>query len=716
MASTDRTIAEFRRELKIADDFEPPALDEWREASVKALKGRPLAKLTVRTHEGIEIAPLYTAADEIPSAGYPGTPPFARGTRPFGASLDGWEVCQLCDHPDPAVTSRQMDEDRARGVSSVWVKVDVATRLGLDADDPRAVNAGDRGVLAFTTDDLDRLFDPLEMARTRVHLDGGGNALALAATLMAAARRHRIEPASLRVSLGYDPLGALAADGELAYGLDRSLGLVPELVAWARSEAPGLKTLTVSTLPYARAGATAVQELAFALSTGVEYLRASEGAGIEPDACGRQMRLMMAVGRDFFVEIAKLRAARRLWSRVLEAAGSSAAAQAVEIHAVTSARTFSRRDPWVNMLRATVEGFAAASGGADVLTTLPFDAEIGPADDLSRRMAVNTQTILREESHLHRVVDPGGGSWYVEHLTDALARAGWSMFQELEAAGGMRRAFSAEGLGRCMAETLAAKRVAVARRKDPVTGVSTWPHLGEEKVERPTPDLEALREVAVESIRLTREDNDPRNELTALREAADGATGDGAVMRAAIEAAAAGATTAELADALRGDNPRNRIVPLLREREGSGFERLRDASDAWLEEHGERPKIFLATLGPIPEHIARATFAKNFFEAGGFETVGGDGPLETAAAAADAFDASDASLAVICSSDARHVEMAEDAATVLKARGAREVLLAGRPGDHENAWRAAGVDDFIFLGADVLEILNGLLTREGVLS
>lgn len=714
MPPTDRPKPEFRGELGLRTPA--PTLDEWRAAAESSLRGRPLEKLASRTHEGIDVAPLYIADDLPPPSGYPGLPPFIRGRSPLGASGRGWQVCQRFAELELERAAAHMAEAVRRGVGAVWVGFDGAVRLGLDPDHRRASDVSGDGVLVASADDLDRLFDPIQVGRTPVHLDGAGAAPAVAALFVAAGRRHRVDLGVLQGSFGCDPLGSLAADGELALGLDRSLALVPGLVRWTASHAPGVGALTISSLPYHLAGATAVQELALTLATGVEYLRSLDAAGVDLATACRQLRVVTGVGRDLFMEVAKLRALRYGWARVVEAAGGDVDCRRVPVHAVTSPRTLTVRDPWVNMLRGTVESFAAVVGGADALTVLPFDTAVGEPGALGRRIAANTHTILREESHLDHVVDPAGGSFYLEHLTAELAAAGWKLFQTLEASGGMRAAFRSEdGLGNLLATALQRRRSAVATRRDPVTGVSTWPNLAEKPAAAPPSSPAGVLEAAATEVARRRGAADVAVLLDGLAAAAGDAPGGPDWFERAVDAAAAGATLGQLVEALGRGTRRNRIVPLPAEREGEPFERLRDASDRWLDRHGARPRVFVAAVGPLAEHTARTDFARNLLESGGFETLT-TMDYESAEAAMAAFGGSGATAAVISASDERYPGLVPVLAAGLKAAGARAVLLAGRPGEQESAWREAGVDRFIHLGCDVLDALRWLQAREGVLS
>ena len=696
MASSDPTFTELP---PLAELFDQPSLDDWRQTATASLKGRPLEKLTTTTHEGIEIAPLATTGDATFDPGYPGQQPFVRGRTALGPGPNCWRVCQQVAHPDPRVSARWAAEDRARGCGSLWVILDAATRIA-DADPP----AGP-GVHISDVRDLDPFFEELDVASTPIHLTAGGNFAAAAATFIAAARRHGVDPRNLAGSFDCDPIGALAGDGVLATGLQGSLELLAEQTQWTEWHAPGIRTITVSTLPYHLAGANAVQELAYALATAIEYLRVLTDHEFEPGAACGQIGFRHAIGRDLFVGAAKLRAMRRLWARVAGLCGASENEQAAPIHAVAAPRGLTTRDPWINMLRTTVGAFAAAVGGADILTVLPFDSAIGEPDDLARRMATNSQTILHEESHLGRVVDPGGGSWYLEKLTDELATAAWKHLQAIEAAGGMTAALLDGTIAGELDRSLTARERAVATHRDPVTGVSSYPNLDEERLER---------ETAVTPAPSAPVEDDTTEVLGRLFKAANAPTGDGTVIEIAIDAASMGATIAQLTAALRATRQPTRIPGLPKRRDAEIFESLRDASDVWLADRGARPRIFLANMGPVAEHKPRAAFATNFFEAGGIEALDNEG-FETPAEAADAFAAAGTDLAVICSSDSRYPDLVPELARELEKRGARTVLVAGKPREHESAWREAGVTGFIHLGCDQYRMLVDLLQEEGAL-
>jgi methylmalonyl-CoA mutase len=393
----------------------------------------------------------------------------------------------------------------------------------------------------------------------------------------------------------------------------------------------GLRTVVVDATVFADAGASVVEEIGCSLAAGVAYLRTLTDGGLSVDEAVAALEFRYSASADQFTTIAGLRAARRLWDRVGEVSGAAPAVRAQRQHAVTSSVMTTKRDPWVNMLRTTVACFAAGVGGADVVTVQPFDAALGLPDSFSRRIARNTQNLLVEEGHLARVLDPAGGSWYVESLTDQLAQAAWDWFTEIERAGGLQRALS-DGLVRDrLAAAWDARARRIATRKDPITGVSEFPNLAEK-----LPSREPL-----------------------------------------IWAPPSGG--------------------LPRVRAAQEFEELRDRADA----AAERPKVYLATIGPIARHTARATFAGNLFQAGGLETPTGDG--------AGGFAEAGTTVACICGTDKDYAESAAALATDLREAGATQVWLAGKPD-----LAVDGVDGYVFAGCDALSVLRTAHEQLGV--
>jgi methylmalonyl-CoA mutase len=656
----------FDDELEISRHFQRPFLETWEELAQKSLKGRSPSSLEQMTHENLAVKPLYTAED-VPL-----------DTPPIGGMRRGpIEIAIPIDLREPEGTTGRIVEARDFGAHALWLWVDRRTSSW------GQLTAGSFALFREAGDGA------------QIYLDARGAAPALAALLIAST--HRLESAvdALAGGFDFDPIGVLAADGKLPTSLVSSFDLMAEAIRWCEDNTPRMRTVAVSTLPHAKAGATAVQELASALATGVAYLRAMEQRGISPDIVCRRIRLVTSIGRDLFMETAKLRALRAMWARVTVACGIGDDQAAVPIHAVTSPRCLTIRDPWVNILRGTAAAYTAVVGGADVVTVLPYDAAAGRSDDFAHRLAANTCNILREESHIDRVHDPAAGSYLVEKLTSDLCAAAWDDFQRIEATDGFVSHLRTGALTRELAESLARKRRHVATLRDPVTGVSSFPNLEEELIHRH---------------RARREAESPDEIPTAVHRSLGAETGS---FSAVLESADGGVMAAELVDILQGGDEKVSLSPVLTEREARPFEALRDASDQLLRSVGARPRVFVALAGSSAETRGARSFITNLLAAGGIIAILGK-DLENPDAITAAFAASGSRAAVICSTSDRASEVIPALARKFKAHRALRVLVANDPGDLRSSWMDAGVDGFIRRNVDAVALLADLLEAEGV--
>ncbi|MFF3614995.1 methylmalonyl-CoA mutase family protein [Streptomyces sp. NPDC002580] len=447
--------------LALAAEFPSATHDQWqllvegvlRKSGKEVSSATAEAALSTSLEDGLATRPLYTAHDTAADPGFPGFAPFVRAGRPEGNTAGGWDVRQRHTAADNSLVLGDLEN----GVTSLWLVV------------------GEGGIPLSS---LEGVLEGVLLDLAPVVLDAGRDVESAARELLRLYEDRGVAPSAARGSLGADPLGH-----EARTGTAMDFATVLPLALRCAEEYPGLRALTVDALPYHEAGGSAAQELGASLATGVAYLRELTEAGLSVEQALAQIEFRYAATADQFLTIAKFRAARRLWARVAEASGAPNAGGQVQ-HAVTSPVMMSRRDPWVNMLRTTVATLAAGVGGADAVTVLPFDDALGLPDAFARRIARNTSTILIEESHLSRVIDPAGGSWYVEKLTDELAHAGWEFFQEIERTGGQAAALRSGRLGEDLAKTWAARSVKLAKRREPITGVSEFPHLAERPVER----------------------------------------------------------------------------------------------------------------------------------------------------------------------------------------------------------------------------------------
>jgi methylmalonyl-CoA mutase len=612
-------------ELPLAAEFPAATRDDWLRLVRIALKDRPVERLTSKTYDGLPIEPLY---------------PRAAGARPIAARQGPWQVMTRIDHPDPAAANAQALDDLENGAT------------GLSLVFRGAV--GDRGYgLDASKEVIARVLDGVVLdAGIALELHTGETTKDAADHVAALVKSRGIAPGAVDIRFGHDPLGAhVGGGGAPIPWRELAPRFAAHVAALARQGFRGPFAAADGRIVH-DAGGSEAEELAYALSAAVAYLRALEGAGIALADARTMIGFRLAADTDQFLTIAKLRALRLLWARVEQACGLRP--QPAFVSAETAWRMTSRRDPHVNMLRTTIAAFSAGVGGANAIAVLPFTAALGLPDRFARRIARNIQLLLLEESNLWRVNDPAAGSGGIEDLTGKLAAASWALFQEIERAGGAPAALEAGLIQRRVVVTRARREQAVAQRRDALTGTSDYPLLSE--------------------------------------------------------------TPADVLDAKAAPTPSYPVgvtyLPLPPMRLAEWFEQLRDASDRILAATGARPKIFLANLGTPAEFNARATFAKNFFEAGGIEAVTNDGFASDQAMTA-AFRTSGAQLACLCSSDDVYAARAVDAARALASAGATHIYLAGRPKDAD-ALKAAGVGAFIFAGCDALATLRAAHDIVGV--
>ena len=656
--------------LALGAAFAPAERAAWQALVARALGDRDFdATLVTRTYEGLDLQPLYDRADaRVAGAATRNDAGLTRGTA-------GWEIRQSVDHPDPAAANQALLHELASGATAVTLVMDPAGE--------HAAGPGAAGIFLPDRTALATVLDGVYLQAARVALAPGPLFAGAAALMLDHLETAGVDPATARVHFGADPLAALARHGHLAMTLPEALSAMAEIAERSAATLPAARAVTVDTTVYHAAGADEVLDLAIALSTGVAYLRAMTDHGLSVAAALAEIEFSLAAGVDLFMTVAKLRAARRLWTRVAEASGGAAA---MALHVGTAERVISRRDPWVNMLRATIASFAAGIAGADSVAVAPYDQGWGLPTDFGRRIARNAQVILQEESALGQVIDPAGGSWFIEDLTERLAQAAWRRFQEIEAAGGVAAMLADGRLQAAVAEVWAARERDLAHRRTQIIGVNMFPNLDEEA---PAPPSMAWPEIVA-----------PWHARRPVPAAVDGD------LATRVAAARHGAAIGDLSGMAAADG--EDAAPITAHRLGEGFEALRDASDAWAEAHGQRPRVFIAALGTPAAHGARVDFTRNYLAAGGIEAIDGQGAPDEIAAA---FTASGLDLAIICGSDKLYE--AEGAAMAAALGGAGWLGLAGRPANAD-VLRAAGIETFIHAGDDCLATLRAIHAKLGI--
>ncbi len=677
-------------DLSLAADFPAATREQWLKLVEGVLKGADFQKkLVSRTQDGIAIQPLY---------------PKAEGASLIAREEPGrWRVSQRVDHPEPAKANELALLDLENGA-------DALTLVTHKAPASRGF-----GLRIESLDDLDRTLSGVMLDLIHLRLDAGGHGRQMAALILALAERRGHKLSELSLDLGLDPIGAMASMGRMSASWDAMAQRMGDTLGDLNSRGFKGRAFLADGRAYHEAGASEAQELAAVLATGLGYLRALEARGHSLEAARDALSFLLAADADEFLTVAKFRALRRLWAKVEQACGLTP--KPIRLHAETAWRMTTRRDPWVNLLRTTVATFSAGIGGADAITVLPFTAALGLPDAFARRLARNTQAILLDESNLWRVADPAAGSGGFEALTDALCEKAWGLFQEIEREGGILESLRSNALRARLATIRAAREKAVATRREPITGTSEFPNIHEA-------DVSVLMAVPGNEDSASGPSSPlwggvggggagagPGQDIAATPAPPHKGEGKNAETSFSdlVQMASGGATMAQLAGTASGPAP-VAVDPLPSTRIAEPFERLRDLSDAYLARTGSRPKVFLANLGPVAAFTARATFAKNFFEAGGIEAITNDGFSDIDKLEAAYVD-SKAQLSCICSSDDIYATHSVDAAKALKDSGSAAIYLAGRPGDHEDQWSRAGINTFIYAGCDTLKVLSEALEK-----
>lgn len=544
-------------EEKLAGDFPQASRDAWLKLVDKAIKGGDFEKrLVSRTADGLRIEPIYTRAEELAGAVHalPGAAPLTRGTQATVRDL-GWQIHQLNAESDPSAANAQILEELAGGVHGIVLQIESPGQFGIRIND---------------ANDFATVLTGMYLDLAPVQLKIGLGAPKLARAFLAALPLAGATPGKTQAFLNLDCIGKYARFGALGRSLDDATSEVMAVAAEARKAEPNIRTVRVDATVYHEAGATEAQELAAMAATLVAYLKKFEQSGVAPADALPQISFALTADTDQFLTMAKLRAARQIIWRIADACGAGEAAATAHITAITSERMMAKRDPWTNLLRLTVACTGAALGGAHAVTVLPYTWTLGKTDKFARRIARNIQMVLQEESSLGRVIDPAGGSWYMENLTKDLAQKSWSLFQGIEAKGGIVEALRSGFVQDEIGAVATARAKAVATGRAALTGVSAFPLLGDDGVK-------------------------------------------------VVPHPAAPAITAK-----------PEIRPLTPHRLAEPFEALRDTADA----ASHKPEVFLASIGPISEHTVRTTWIKNYLAAGGIAALTSDGYPDAAEAAA----------------------------------------------------------------------------------
>jgi len=701
-------------------EFEPTSYETWKEETILALKGADFDKsMYTKTYEGITLKPIYIMADTenlTHCKTYPGLESNLRGVHAGGYMSKPWTIAQQSDSMTPAETNAVEKRELLKGTTAVSFCLDTATLKGLDAQDAPDCEFAKHGVSLSTLSDLETVLEGIELDKHEIALHAGASNVALLGNVAALAEKRGIGLKTLQGAITMDPIGELVADGTLPRSLDEYYDDMAHGIAWAKENAPRLRTVMIEADTYHDGGANDVQEVAYAMSEAITYIKAMQFRNIDINSFAQHVRFHFSVGANFFMEIAKLRAAKIIWAQVVEAFAGDQAAKKINLFVSTSSFTQTTYDPYVNLLRAASQSFSAVVGGIDGMTVKPFDSVIRPSDEFSRRIARNIQIMMQSEFNFMQPIDPAGGSWYIESLTDEFAEKVWAKIQEIEKAGGIIACLETGKVQAAVKAVLDDRFKKLATRADRAVGNNMYPNVTEVPVEVPVVDFAAIKAQRLATLAANAGKRDAKQvkELLKALDECDGSEA-GVLVDVAKWAMTAGATMGEVAAALTTDATAVAIGPILPHRWTESYEEMRRRTEAFKSRTGENVKIFLANMGPIPQHKGRAEFVTSFMQVANVEVMPNDG-FPTVEEAVNAALESGADVTIICSTDATYPELAPAVTRLIKEKNPKmKVLLAGAPSKElKELCDAAGMDDYISVRSNCYETLVKMQRERGM--
>lgn len=695
-----------------------PTESDWETLAAKESRGKDLTR---ETFEGIRLDNVY-GPDAAIDSGYPGVAPFTRG--PYATMYAGrpWTIRQYAGFSTAEESNAFYRRNLAAGQKGLSVAFDLATHRGYDSDNPRvAGDVGMAGVAIDSVEDMKLLFDGIPLGEMSVSMTMNGAVLPVMAFFIVAGEEQGVPHAQLTGTIQNDILKEFAVRNTYIYPPEPSMRIVSDVIAFCAREMPKFNSISISGYHMHEAGATAVQELAYTLADGMEYARAAMKQGLEIDAFAGRLSFFFGIGMNLFMEVAKLRAARTLWHRIMTDLGAQKdESKRLRTHCQTSGVSLTEQDPYNNIVRTTVEALAAVLGGTQSLHTNSFDEAIALPTDFSARIARNTQLILAEESGITAVADPLGGSWYVEKLTRELEERAWELIQEVEQHGGMTKAV-AEGLPKHRIEEAAAARAAkVDTGETVIVGVNRYRLQNEPEVDILEVDNARVRAGQIARIEKTRAGRDEEKVRTALIALEDGARGNANLLELSVAAARERATLGEISDALERAFGRYHTTPepvrdiYGKTRNDRRWKAAEDGTRSVADRLGRKPRIMIAKMGQ-DGHDRGANLVSSAFTDLGFEVIPGplfQTPRETAQMAID----HDVDVVGASSLAAGHRTLIPEMIDALKDMGRADIkVVAGGviPAQDYALLRAAGVQAIFGPGTNLADAADEVLRLLG---
>ena len=697
-----------------------PTLDQWQAAATKEVKGKDLVW---QTPEGIAVKPLYTAEDVTEDPGLPGFAPFTRGVRASMYAGRPWTIRQYAGFSTAEESNAFYRRNLAAGQKGLSVAFDLATHRGYDSDHPRVVgDVGKAGVAIDSVEDMKILFDGIPLDQMSVSMTMNGAVIPILAFFIVAGEEQGVPTEKLDGTIQNDILKEFMVRNTYIYPPEPSMRIISDIFAYTSSKMPKFNSISISGYHMQEAGATQVQELAFTIADGMEYVKYGVKSGLDIDKFAGRLSFFFAIGMNFFMEVAKLRAARVLWHRVMTKLGAQdERSKMLRTHCQTSGVSLQEQDPYNNVIRTTIEAMAAMLGGTQSLHTNALDEAIALPTDFSARIARNTQIVIQEETGMCNVVDPLGGSYYIEALTKELVDKAWEIIERVDAEGGMAKAVAAGWPKAMIEEAAAARQARVDRGEDVIVGVNKYRLANEDQLETLEVDNHFVREAQIARLKQVRETRDEAKCRAALAALTEGAKSGGNLLELAVEAARHRATLGEISDAMEAVFGRHGTVPTpVKGIYGSAYagdsryQQVLDGVEAVTRRLGRKPRMLVAKMGQ-DGHDRGANVIASAFSDMGFDVTSGplfQTPEEACKLALD----NDVDAVGASSLAAGHKTLIPELINHLKAAGRADIkVVAGGviPPQDYDFLREAGVQGIYGPGSNVVECAADMLRLLG---
>ena len=695
-------------------------LSDWQTAAAKEVKGMDL---TWHTPEGIEVKPLYTTEDVTADPGLPGFAPFTRGVRASMYAGRPWTIRQYAGFSTAEESNAFYRRNLAAGQKGLSVAFDLATHRGYDSDHPRVVgDVGKAGVAIDSVEDMKILFDGIPLDQMSVSMTMNGAVIPILAFFIVAGQEQGVPTDQLDGTIQNDILKEFMVRNTYIYPPEPSMRIISDIFAYTSANMPKFNSISISGYHMQEAGATQVQELAFTIADGMEYVKYGVASGLDIDKFAGRLSFFFAIGMNFFMEVAKLRAARVLWHRVMTKLGAQdERSKMLRTHCQTSGVSLQEQDPYNNVIRTTIEAMAAMLGGTQSLHTNALDEAIALPTDFSARIARNTQIVIQEETGMCNVVDPLGGSYYIEALTQELVDKAWEIIERVESEGGMAKAVAAGWPKAMIEEAAAARQARVDRGEDVIVGVNKYRLASEDQLETLEVDNHAVREGQIARLKKMRETRDEAKCRAALAALAEGAKGKGNLLELAVEAARHRASLGEISDAMETAFGRYGTTPTpVKGVYGAAYEgdarynQVLEGVAAIERRLGRKPKLLVAKMWQ-DGHDRGANVIASAFADMGFDVVSGplfQTPEETVVLALS----ENVDIVGASSLAAGHKTLIPELINRLRENGRSDIkVIAGGvipPQDYDYL-RDAGVQGIYGPGSNVVECAADVLTLLG---